>query len=129
MRFRQSGRFPQVFQRPVIWRAVVVLQVRDVFCGVLHNESSGTPTKVVGPMSGEPSGSATGAERVLFGMLALLAADRDERVEGTTPRRTEVILEDAGFSAREIAQLTGKEYEAVRSSLRRAKQAPKRKGA
>lgn len=66
---------------------------------------------------------------MLLGMLALLAADRDERVEGTTPRRTEVILEDAGFSAREIAQLTGKEYEAVRSSLRRAKQAPKKKGA
>lgn len=56
-------------------------------------------------------------------MLALLAADRDERVEGTTPRRTEIILDDAGFSAREIAQLTGKEYEAVRSSIRRVKQA------
>lgn len=60
-------------------------------------------------------------------MLALLAADRDERVEGTTPRRTEIILDDAGFSAREIAQLTGKEYEAVRSSIRRAKQAASKK--
>lgn len=58
-------------------------------------------------------------------MLALLAADRDERVEGTTPRRTEIILDDAGFSAREIAQLTGKEYEAVRSSIRRAKKGSK----
>ena len=58
-------------------------------------------------------------------MLALLAGDRDERVEGTTPRRTEIILDDAGFSAREIAQLTGKEYEAVRSSIRRAKKGSK----
>jgi DNA-directed RNA polymerase specialized sigma24 family protein len=70
--------------------------------------------------------TATGSERVLLGMLALLAADRDERVEGTTPRRTEIILDDAGFSAREIAQLTGKEYEAVRSSIRRAKSSAKK---
>jgi DNA-directed RNA polymerase specialized sigma24 family protein len=61
------------------------------------------------------------SQRALLGILALLAADRDERVEGATPRRTEIILGDAGFSAREIAQLTGREYEAVRSSLRRAK--------
>lgn len=76
-------------------------------------------------MSDERATPTSGSERVLLGMLALLAADRDERVEGTTPRRTEIILDDAGFSAREIAQLTGKEYEAVRSSIRRAKKGSK----
>jgi DNA-directed RNA polymerase specialized sigma24 family protein len=30
-------------------------------------------------------------------------------------------LEEAGFSAREIARITGKNYEAVRGTLRRAK--------
>jgi predicted transcriptional regulator len=63
---------------------------------------------------------STGVERILLGILALLAADRDERVEGSNSRRTELILGDAGFSAREIARLLGKEHEAVRSTVRRA---------
>jgi hypothetical protein len=67
------------------------------------------------------------SQRALLGILALLAADRDERLEGGTPRRTEIVLSDAGFSAREIANLTGREYEAVRSSLRRADKAKKEK--
>lgn len=68
------------------------------------------------------------SEKALLGILALLAADQDERVEKSTPRRTELILQDAGFSAREIAQLTGKDYEAVRSSLRRSKSKSKKGG-
>jgi hypothetical protein len=66
----------------------------------------------------------------MLGVLALMAADRDERIEGTTPRRSELVLADAGFTAREIAELTGRDYEAVRSSLRRRAQAktPKGKG-
>ena len=77
-------------------------------------------------MAEKPLESAPPVDRVLLGMLALLAAERDERVEGVTPRRTELILTDAGFSAREIAQLTGKDYEAVRSSVRRASEAAKK---
>jgi DNA-directed RNA polymerase specialized sigma24 family protein len=65
-------------------------------------------------------------EQVLLGILALLAAERDERVADATPRKTELILTDAGFSPREIAQLTGKEYEAVRSSIKRAGDAKKK---
>jgi hypothetical protein len=61
-----------------------------------------------------------GKGRVLLGILALLAADRDERVEGSNPRRTELILPDAAFSPREIAQLLCKEPEAARSTVRRA---------
>lgn len=52
-------------------------------------------------------------------VLALMAADRDERIEGSSPRRSEIVLADAGFSAREISGLTGRKYEAVRSALRR----------
>jgi hypothetical protein len=65
-------------------------------------------------------------ERILLGILALLAADRDDRVEGSTPRRTEMILDDAGFSPREISRLLGKEHEAVRSTVRRAKTSKKK---
>jgi DNA-directed RNA polymerase specialized sigma24 family protein len=75
----------------------------------------------------ENSATSTDTDRIMLGILALLAADRDERVEGSTPRRTEVILGDAGFSPREISQLLGKELEAVRSTVRRAK--PKQKKA
>jgi DNA-directed RNA polymerase specialized sigma24 family protein len=53
------------------------------------------------------------------GMVALLAADRDDRIDDGPPRRSEIVLADAGFSAQEIAKITGRNYEAVRSSLRR----------
>jgi hypothetical protein len=57
--------------------------------------------------------------RIMLGMLVLLAADRDERVDESPPRRSELVLADAGFTAQEIAKLTGRNHEAVRSSLRR----------
>jgi DNA-directed RNA polymerase specialized sigma24 family protein len=59
-------------------------------------------------------------EKVMRGVFALLAADRDERFDGTPPRKSELVLADAGFESREIAELTGKNPEAVRSLLRRA---------
>ncbi len=68
---------------------------------------------------------AYGTEQLLLGILSLLAADRDERVDGAPARRTELVLADTGFSAREIAHLTGKQYEAVRSSLRRSQMSAK----
>lgn len=58
-------------------------------------------------------------QRVALGVLALLIADRDERIEGAPPRRSDHVLADAGFNASEIAALTGRNPEAVRSSLRR----------
>jgi hypothetical protein len=67
----------------------------------------------------EADGAALDTGRVMLGVLALLAADRDERIDGSTPRRSELVLADAGFSAREIATLTARDYEAIRSSLRR----------
>jgi hypothetical protein len=49
----------------------------------------------------------------------LLAADRDERAEDQPTRRSESVLIDAGFTHQEIALLTGKNKEAVRSFVRR----------
>jgi hypothetical protein len=72
-------------------------------------------------LDGDGAGLDTG--RVMLGVLALLAADRDEHIDESPPRRSELVLADAGFSAREIAKLTGWEHEAVRSSLRRRVQA------
>jgi DNA-directed RNA polymerase specialized sigma24 family protein len=62
-------------------------------------------------------------EKILLGILALLAAERDERVDDATPRKTEVVLAEAGFGPREAAQLTGKDYESVRGHIRRAREA------
>lgn len=69
------------------------------------------------------SGGDPSAARVMLGLVALLAADRDERVEDIPPRRSELVLADAGFTVREVATLTSRKCEAVRSSLRR--RAPK----
>jgi hypothetical protein len=70
----------------------------------------------------EDGASGFDTRQVMLGILALLVADRDERVGESPPRRSELVLADAGFSARDIAKLTGREYEAVRSSLRRRAQ-------
>jgi DNA-directed RNA polymerase specialized sigma24 family protein len=67
----------------------------------------------------DSDGATLDTSRLMLGVLALLAEDRDERVDGLPPRRSELVLADAGFSAQEIAKLTGRNYEAVRSSLRR----------
>lgn len=59
--------------------------------------------------------------KVLLGILALLAADRDERIEDEPPRHTEIVIVEAGFTPQEIAKLTGRNPEAVRSTIRRAR--------
>lgn len=69
--------------------------------------------------SRESDGAALDPSRIMLGVLALMAADRDERVEEIPARRSELVLADAGFTANEIVKLTGRKYEAVRSSLRR----------
>jgi DNA-directed RNA polymerase specialized sigma24 family protein len=77
-------------------------------------------------MSEKPAETSSAVEssgRTLAALVALLAADRDERADEKPVRRSEVVLSDAGFSYQEIARLTGKKIEAVRSTLRRAKKA------
>jgi hypothetical protein len=52
-------------------------------------------------------------------MLALMVADREERIAGGAPRGSDIVLSDAGFSYSEIGLLTGRGYEAVKSAVRR----------
>jgi len=89
-----------------------------------------------------PSSSQSEASEhdVLRAMLALQIADREERTSDDGGRRgTEVVLDAVGFNYSEIASLTGQDKEAVRSTVRREKEAaakakaktmaaPKRKG-
>lgn len=74
------------------------------------------------PVEARDSDGVLDTGRIMLGVLALLAADRDERADDLPPRRSELVLADAGFTAQEIAKLTGRNYEAVRSSLRRRAQ-------
>lgn len=63
-----------------------------------------------------------GLESIMLGILALLAAERDERQDDTAKaRRTEVILAAAGMSAGEIGKVLGKSRDAVRMTIARAK--------
>ena len=67
-------------------------------------------------------GTDPSVDRALTALVALLAADRDDRViEGRTPERSKYVLEDAGLTYQEIATLTGKKTENVRGTLRRRK--------
>lgn len=67
----------------------------------------------------------------LTGLLALAAAARDD--PATAPedrRRTEVVLADAGLTLVQISAVTGRKYEAVKTTVRRARAAqatPKRR--
>lgn len=69
-----------------------------------------------------PSQSVDGlsSERLLVAAVALLAADRDERTDDAPVRRSELVLTDAGFSVTEIAAMTGKSFDTVRGTVRRA---------
>ena len=59
-------------------------------------------------------------ERLLAATLAVLIADRDERASGRQ-RKSEQILSGAGLTLSEVASLTGRDYEAVKSTLRRVR--------
>ena len=68
---------------------------------------------------------STGIElnQVMLGLLAIHIAEREERIDGDgSPRRTEVVLADAGLTLAEIAALTGKNYDTVKTTVRRARQ-------
>jgi DNA-directed RNA polymerase specialized sigma24 family protein len=57
----------------------------------------------------------------LVGLLALTIADREERQGAGTPRRTELVLADAGLGVGTIAQLTGRKPDTVRKAIARAR--------
>lgn len=77
--------------------------------------------------SPESSPYSASSERTLGALVALIAADRDERADQLTVRRSETVLAEAGFSYQEIAGFTGKNAEAVRSAVRRTKKIPSAK--
>lgn len=66
---------------------------------------------------------ASGTDDLLRAIVALLADERDRRTQDdASARKTEVLLADAGLSSQLIAQLIGKQPDAVRKAISRAKQ-------
>jgi DNA-directed RNA polymerase specialized sigma24 family protein len=60
--------------------------------------------------------------KALAGVLGLLIAEREERLnEQKDPRKTEIVLADAGLGIGEIAKLMGKKYDAVKQAVRRGR--------
>lgn len=61
-------------------------------------------------------------DKALAGVLGLLVAEREERLsDKKDPRKTEVILADAGLAIGDIAKLMGKKYDAVKMAIRRGR--------
>jgi DNA-directed RNA polymerase specialized sigma24 family protein len=62
------------------------------------------------------------SDTALGGVLALLVADREERLnDKAQPRKTEVVLNDAGLTLGDVAKLTGKNYETVKKNVQNAR--------
>ena len=64
--------------------------------------------------------------QALLGLLALAAADREERIKSKDGqqfelRRTELVLSDAGLSAQQIATLLGKKPNSVAKTITRSR--------
>jgi DNA-directed RNA polymerase specialized sigma24 family protein len=69
----------------------------------------------------KPDSPALDPDKAIAGVLALLVAEREERLnERNEPRKTEVLLSRAGLSLAEIALITGRKYEAVKKAVSRA---------
>lgn len=60
---------------------------------------------------------------LLKAVVALLADERERRVQDDpSSRKTEILLADVGLSSSLIAQLIGKQPDAVRKTISRARQ-------
>jgi hypothetical protein len=63
-----------------------------------------------------------GIETALTGILAVLVDEREARIaDKYQPRKTEVLLAEAGLSYGEIATLLNKDYNAVRMAVTRSR--------
>jgi transposase-like protein len=67
-------------------------------------------------------------EAAMIGILALLAAEREERLAKSDPQKTELILAKAGLPIREIARILGKNYQAIQKTIWRAGDSAKKDG-
>jgi len=66
----------------------------------------------------------TNLEKTLAGILALLADEREQRIQGDrSAEKTELVLARAGLSNEQIAVAVGKNYDAVRKTITRARAA------
>jgi DNA-directed RNA polymerase specialized sigma24 family protein len=61
------------------------------------------------------------ATTLLRALVALQIADRQERGSSEPSRPTEVVLADAGLGLSDIGELTGRKYETVKATIRRAR--------
>lgn len=60
-------------------------------------------------------------QAAIVGLLRLAVAEREERLDrDALPKRTEVLLYDAGLSYAQIAEATGKKQDTVRKTIQRA---------
>ena len=74
-------------------------------------------------MSERPKNPVAAADSLLLGVVSLLAVEREERLTGKPLQvKTEVVLANAGLSIGQIANALGKNYDAVRMSIARAKE-------
>jgi DNA-directed RNA polymerase specialized sigma24 family protein len=65
---------------------------------------------------------AISIEAAMAGILALLAADREERVSGKPPSlKTELIFVGAGLTIGQAAKILGKNYQTVQKTIYRSK--------
>jgi DNA-directed RNA polymerase specialized sigma24 family protein len=72
-------------------------------------------------MANDAETTLTG-DKALVGMLALLVAEREDRLsDDKDVRKTEVVLASAGLTANEIAALMGKKVDAVRKAIQRGR--------
>jgi len=69
----------------------------------------------------QAGGTVIGQDAALAGILALLAADREEKINDLPVRRTELVLADAGLSTAEIGSVLGKKSGTVAKAISRAR--------
>lgn len=73
-------------------------------------------------------GSEIELSDALAGLLAIASAMRDDAmVKPEERRKTEVILVDAGLSLAQVSRITGRKYETVKTTVRRAREAGARR--
>lgn len=60
---------------------------------------------------------------LLRALVALQVAERQDRSSGEPARPSELVLADAGVGLADIAALTGRKYESVKTTVRRAREA------
>lgn len=60
---------------------------------------------------------------LLRALVALQIAERQDRSSGEAGRPSELVLADAGVALADIAALTGRKYETVKTTVRRAREA------